>query len=618
MKATQNKRLLALPLVMAILFSVGLNPQGPTLATADAQASSDSSSGIDSVFKKIKGSISNAFGKDVTKAETDLAAHILGLAANFPGGQAHKPVAPTPADPIPASTQFEIRVIDGKKEIWATYPGGEQKIADTMTLLKGTPYSHWLPAEDAAILSAQGGYNNSEFEALYSASKVRPEAQGPGFYASLNPMDSSSYGPRGEIGYAPSDLTMAFSSQAYQATVNGVGLGGDISGIADRLRKIGVDGFIGSKDQNWMVFITRKAVAKLYPMTQDRLMDAVLVSNKRAAAIQEEVAASNVPTYSQGLQIINPIQAVQTYYMKGIGPQAPNDWTQKNTPAWDKMLRGQPLSDDERNEIDSVLVPKVNSPYNYNNGIGQFSKEDPHLLNFQNYMKEESKQIGGADAQKALSDFLAKEAPYDKAVSDYQNSPAYKTYTAAVQAYYQSPAYLAYQASNQTMWANYNKAMTAYMSTPEYTTYRTALTAYYTSPAFAAYQKATVQYQTNFQIWNQQHAANPNVPAPTWPSAPSAPTPPAGLPQYGPSSIAPVLNATVPPQPQLPEKPDPSQLTGDVARAYQFLQISNQSEQTGTEGSLVPTPLPTMTAEQQKALQEKVDIACIRRIFHFW
>ncbi len=123
------------------------------------------------------------------------------------------PHAQAPRTPMPEGIEFEERRENGATTIWAKWDGGEQKIADTMILPKGTLSYHWAPIDVHEIVAATRGLVGPEYKKNWDVSVSTYNAQGPGLYASLSPLDSASYGVKVLQIEATHDLTLAFSSR---------------------------------------------------------------------------------------------------------------------------------------------------------------------------------------------------------------------------------------------------------------------------------------------------------------------------------------------------------------------------------------------------------------------
>jgi hypothetical protein len=536
-----------------------------------------------------------------------------GTAANNPRPNTNPALPVTPQVPLPDEITFEVRQENGVKTIWAKWPGGAQKIADTMVLPKGTPFFHWLDMNEYETLKLRNGFDKQQFEELYQYTTTRPEAQGPGFYASLSPIDSSNYGPRVFMGKAPEETLIAFSRQLYSAQINGRSLGINSVGISNRLRAIGVKGLIGDPNENWMVFIEERPVKSLQIPKGSDLLNSIVQNNQRAEAMK---AQGQAITYAQGRTETNPIYAVQTFYEKGYGSQAPNDWTRRHAPEWDKILRGKPLSADENLKISQALNP-TNIFYSVPN-LGRFSKQDPHLENLVNYLKTQSVHLGSPEAVAKVDDFMQRIAAFQKAYSDYEASPVYQTYTKDVQAYYASPEYRAAQTAQTNYWQSpaflaYQQNSAQYRQSPAYQNYQAAVTKYQNSPEYQAYLAAQQKWASSpaYTQWATQVALNRSLPPPAAPQPPPGlPTPPEGAPVMPPYPVAPPMPAA-PPPPNLIQ-PSVQELQGDELKIYQYRQTANQLETQSVDGEFKPAPLPKLTPEQKKNLRKERE-ACLRK-----
>jgi|GEM_PF-3190549 len=491
-----------------------------------------------------------------------------------------KPSIPVPdRTPLPDDLKFELHNDNGLKTIWVSYKGTSQKISETTVLPKGTRYFHWLDADDHAVLAAQGRYDKKEFDELFNDASARFEAQGPGFYASLSPIDSASYGPRVLMGEALSDLTIAHTNEIYSTNIGGLELSSDKIGVAQRLRAIGVDGVIQNNCGTWMSMINVRTVQKL--------------RNPKGADLLNALLQKDYMTRSQ----MNPIQAVQTFFQKGYTQQAPNDWTRAHEPIWDKLLRGEPLNDPEKAQI-ADIVNKANSFGGYINlNLGKYSKQDPHFQNLVKYLDNEAAKVSTPDNLTKVQDFRKQYDDYKIAKAKYWTSPEYSAYTAATTAYFASA------------YTQYTAALNAYNHSPAYLPFHSALRQYQKSPAYAAYQIQIQQY-SNSPAWTQyaaQLAKDPKTPLP-----PGIPQAPPGAPIAPPNM--PVM-PDAPKMPPLPIEPDINQLTDAQKEIYRFKAVSDQIVKSGFGGVVTPDALPVKTPKEKFQLDRHIVISCIRTFF---
>lgn len=514
-----------------------------------------------------------------------------------------------PRTPLSDDIQLEMRVgKTGKKTIWATWPKGSKKVGDTITIPKGTPYFHWADYADYKVVKAQGGYNEFLFKYLFRYTEKQFEAMGPGFYTSLSPVDSASFGPRVLMGKAPTDLVMVDNYDIMSASVNGVSLGSDMVGVAERLQRLNVDGILQGPNATWMSFIRSKPVSKLVKPTPQDLLTAL--ANLNRIALKKATKSGGALEH-----YYNPVVGVQTLYQKGYGDQAPNDWTAGNAGGWDKIMRNEPLSADE---IEAVSKEVMNDTTLLN---GLYSKIDPHFLNIATFFENQAAKMESPDMKAKLDDFSKRKAAVDKIWNDYYMGADYQSYQKADIAYFNSPAYKQYETAQRNYTTSpeykaYKAAEAKFEATPEYRAYQKALKAYRTSPAFVAYNQQA-------KAWNQSPTMQAWYKNPSSQMPDGGPTPPAGEPKTPAGQPTPPPYPQAPPEPKAPPQPttpklDPStELQGDELKVYNFRQFANTVRTGGADGEFKPTPLPSMSKKDKLKLEGKAILSCITRYLTF-
>jgi hypothetical protein len=571
-----------------------------------------------------------------------------------------------PRTPMPDDIVFEKREENGVISIWAKWTGGEQKIADTMILPKGTKTFHWADIVHHEQMAAMHGLVGKAYQKAWDESEQTWEAQGPGLYESLSPIDSSSYGPKVLMNETTTDLTLAFSSEIYQTNIKGFQLGSDQVGVNERLRKIGIDGVIGDQHQAWMSLFSQRSVQLMKNPTGDELLNAYQLREDQVKMFQQQAQTTGLGTnvlganinahamntaqiiYENGGHNVNPgfwahlrnspewqklfngetltpeehlkaqqhaaslqsgpsmygmpmptspLQAVQTFFQKGYAEQAPNEWTKKHAPAWDRLLRGQPLTDDEKTEVDNVLSPPHAQRWFYSApNLGRYAKNDPHLANIVNYVKTEATRVGTPEITAQVDDYIRREEAYNTVFNAYITSDAYKDYNTKVQAYFACPEYKQWQTDQA-----------AYSNSAAYKAYMAAYQAFINGPAMKAYQTAATQYQNTpaYKAWLIAHTLNPQAALP-----PGQPAYPTGLPTPPDPPHMPPM-PTPPPQPTL-VRPQLTELGEEAMKIYSFRQIADGLEKSASDTPLKPDPVPAIDPKLRRKLNALRIIGCAR------
>jgi hypothetical protein len=193
---------------------------------------------------------------------------------------------------------------------------------------KGTDSFHWGSPEGTYSLIAKGRIDADQLDSMLSYPMSRNEAQGPGFYVSLSPSDSSSFGSKLVITTSERDLSVIPSDDLYNARKNGLLRDASEESVNRALAAAGIHGRIQG---DWLNLFHPDALSDIRKPTPDGVLTSI-----------EEHAQGTSPEAQ-----LQKLGDVATLADKGYGSAAPNDWTRVHAPLWDKLLRGlQPSAED--------------------------------------------------------------------------------------------------------------------------------------------------------------------------------------------------------------------------------------------------------------------------------